>query len=151
MRMSGSSGLTPRRFLVAMEVLGQKETLQDDGSKVVTDVTAWTLLGLCVDQLFKTWARYGAPATATSDVILRQQVKVCRVLRQGRQTWERPGVDRDFHVPDLVLGLTKRLARVARSELGRKQWRVFDGDVDFRTASGTVKGSVDGVADKLDD
>lgn len=28
---------------------------------------------------------------------------------------------------------------------------MFDGDVDFRTASGIVKGSVDGVADKPDD
>jgi hypothetical protein len=33
--------------------LWQKETLQEDGKVVITDITGWTLLGLCVDYLFK--------------------------------------------------------------------------------------------------
>ena len=63
-----------------MEVLGRKVTLQDEGASVVTDITGWTLLGLCVDHLYKVWARHGGPAVLRCDVYMHQSVKVRSTL-----------------------------------------------------------------------
>ena len=58
-----------------MEVFGRKESFLDDGTTAVTDITNWTLLGLCVDHLWKVWARHGAPAVSNCDVYVQSRVK----------------------------------------------------------------------------
>ena len=130
-----------------MEVLGRKQG-QDGG---LTDITAWTLLGLCVDHFWKAWARHGGPAMLASDVYQRQRVKVCKVRAKGTQRWAAPGVESYFSVPEATLALALKLVDVAKSQLRARDWRVFDGDIDLVTPSGIVKGAVDGVADQSKD
>ena len=78
-----------------MEVVGKKETTQSDGTVIQTDVTLWALLGLVVDNLFKTWARHGGPAMLACEIYQRQKVKVCRVIVKGTQRWPSPGAEKN--------------------------------------------------------
>ena len=133
----------------AMEVLGKKISKTDKGEDQITDITSWTVLGLCVDLFFTTWAKSGAPAL----LALRNNmtsVQVSNVISKGSQHWPKPGVQRDFDVARGVVSLAVTLVESARFELKRLGWRVFDGDVSYATASGHVRGAVDGVADRDD-
>ena len=127
--------------------MGRKEG--QDGE--LTDVTLWTLLGLCVDHLWKVWARHGGPAIFESEVYQRSKVKVSRVRAKGTQRWASPGVEIHFSVPEPTVALALRLVEVAKSEVRARDWRVFDGDLDMTTPTGIVKGAVDGLADKFQD
>ena len=133
-----------------MEVFGRKEARQDDGTKVVHDITNWTLLGLCVDHFYKMWARHGAPAVLQCDVYQHTRVTICHVVSKGSQMWPSPGVTRSFAVADAVVSLALKLLQKSIGCVRLKGWRVFDGDVDMTTACGNHKGAVDGLADKND-
>ena len=76
-----------------MDILGRKEGVGDSGSTFVSDITSWTLLGLCVDHFYKTWAKHGAPAVLMSDVYQHDRVSISRVVAKGCQTWASPGCD----------------------------------------------------------
>ena len=131
-----------------MEVLGRKETLAPGGARVVVDVTTWTLLGLCVDHFYKVWARHGAPAVLACDVHQNQKVNICNVVEKGGRKWPSPGVAKLFVVPAAVVNLALKLWGRSVASVREKGWRVFDGDVDMRTACGKPKGAVDGLAGK---
>ena len=133
---------------VNMEVLGKKES-QVGGNTVVSDITAWTLLGLVVDNFFKIWARQGSAAIADSEVRKRGQIKVCHVVKKNTQSWASPGVDRFFRVTEGALSLSQRLVGEIWQQLHSRGWRVFGGDYDLKTSGGQRKGAVDGVADNL--
>jgi hypothetical protein len=75
-------------------------------------------------------------------------VKVCHVLQKGTQRWPSPGVDKVFAVTEATVALALKLLRTARGHLSAMGWRVFDGDLDLKNASGSHKGAVDGIADK---
>ena len=134
-----------------MDILGRKEGVGDSGSTFVSDITSWTLLGPCVDHFYKTWAKHGAPAVLMSDVYQHDRVSISRVVAKGCQTWESPGVTRYFAVSEAVVSLALKLWEKATSSVSARGWRVFDGDVDIRTACGKSKGAVYGLADKDDD
>ena len=131
-----------------MEVLGRKETLAPGGARVVVDVTTWTQLGLCVGHFYKVWARHGAPAVLACDVHQNQKVNICNVVEKGSRKWPSPGVAKLFVVPAAVVNLALKLWERSVASVREKGWRVFDGDVDMRTACGNPKGAVDGLADK---
>ena len=131
-----------------MEVLGRKETLAPGGARVVVDITTWTLLGLCVDHFYKAWARHGAPAVLACDVHQNQKVNICNVVEKGSRKWPSPGVAKLFVVPAAVVNLALKFWERSVASVREKGWRVFDGDVDMRTACGNPKGAVDGLADK---
>lgn len=136
------------QLVARMEVLGKKEACDDKGRTTVVDVTAWTLLGLCLDHLYKVWARDGAPAVQQCEVFLKRQVKVCRVVAKGEQRFPSPGVARWFSLSDGSFALAVKLLDDARGRVAALRWRVFDGDVDLKTNSGQHKGAVDGLADR---
>ena len=144
-------GPTHREHLPSMEVLGTKESLQDDGTTATTEITRWTLLGLSVDNFFKVWARHGAPAVLQCELYLQHNVAIAHVVTQGNHQWPPPGVTNTFAVPQTIIRLALKLLGKARTCVSNKGWRVFDGDVDLRTASGRPKGAIDGTADKYDD
>ena len=85
-----------------------------------------------------------------SDAYQRHQVKICRVVAKGSQTWPSPGVEKLFLVPEPTMALALKLVDVARAQVRLRGWRVFDGDVDLTTTSGLHKGAVDALADKDD-
>lgn len=132
-----------------MLVLGQKvsQVSQGGSQSVVTDVTAWTLLGLALDHLFKVWARHGAASLESTEVYREGKVKVCHVVRKGSQRWPPPGVERWSELPDGALSLAMRLLRVTKEHLHVNGWRVFTGDLDLKSRCGQHQGAVDGVAD----
>ena len=133
-----------------MGALGQKEA-EVGGRTVVTDITAWTVLGLVLDSFVKMWSRHGSAAIAGSEVRKQGKVKVCRVLQKGNQKWASPGVDKFFQAPDGALSLAERLLGEIRQQLHTRGWRVFGGDYDLKTAGGHWKGAVDAVADNMQD
>ena len=53
-----------------------------------------------------------------------------------------------FVVPAAVVNLALKFWERSVASVREKGWRVFDGDVDMRTACGNPKGAVDGLADK---
>ena len=81
-----------------MEIFGKKETRDERVRIIVIDVSAWILLGLCVDHSFKVWARHGGAAMAQCEVYKRRRVKVCHVVARGSQRWASLGVERWFEV-----------------------------------------------------
>ena len=77
----------------AMDILGHKEGVGDNGSTFVSVITSWTLLGLCVHHFNRPWAKHGASAVLMSDVYQHHRVSISRVVAKGCQTWVSPGCD----------------------------------------------------------
>jgi hypothetical protein len=132
-----------------MEVLGRKEALSENGQSVVVfDVTHWTLLGLCLDGLWKVWARSGAQAVGRCDIVTKRQVKISRVVKKGGQSFPSPGVEKWFDIDAGTFGLANTLLQSAQAQVATRGWRVFAGDLDLCQSSGRTVGAVDGAADR---
>ena len=104
---------------------------------------------LLLGHFFKTWARHGAAAVAQSQVYMTMKVDVHHIVERGSERWGFPGVVRPVTFSEAIRFHAVRLLEVAKEELQALQWRVFTGDVDLVAPGGAVKGSVDGVADRL--
>ena len=134
-----------------MDVLGEKECRRKNGSVFVTQITTWTLLGLCVDHFFKTWARYGTAAVEGCDVYTRQKIDVSNVIRMGSQKYPSPGQQKRFDLTDEVRSMALKSLEKVIAKLHGLNWLVFDGDVDIKTNSGRTVGAIDGIADNMTD